>query len=217
MPTVNELRSALDHLHALAGADLRRMWRQVNTPDQARAALQDLLPVLVDIYGTAAGAVAADWYDELRDGLNIGRRFSAIVAEIGNRGEEELAGWGIGPLFDADPDWDRAATLVDGGLQRRIADIARETIQQSAVDDPAAEGWQRDSSGGCAFCEMLAGRGSVYSEATADFASHDHCRCVAVPAFDGKPRLVQPFTPSERVASGADRARVRDWIAANGD
>jgi hypothetical protein len=30
---------------------------------------------------------------------------------------------------------------------------------------------------------MLIGRGAVYSEATADFQSHDHCNCQAEPAW----------------------------------
>jgi hypothetical protein len=60
---------------------------------------------------------------------------------------------------------------------------------------------------------MLIGRGAVYSEATADFAAHDHCKCSAVPAFDGEPRPVKPFTPSLREATDADRARVREYLA----
>jgi hypothetical protein len=34
-----------------------------------------------------------------------------------------------------------------------------------------------------------------------------------VPAFGGQARPVQPYTPSLRQASKADRARVRDYIA----
>jgi hypothetical protein len=159
--------------------------------------------------------VAADWYDELRDDFNVKRRFTAIVAELDNAGADVLAKWGIGPLFSADPDWHRAQVLIDGGLQLRIANAARDTILQSSIEDPGADGWQRESSGGCAFCEMIAGSGVIYSEASADFAAHDHCRCVAVPAFRGKSRLVQAYTPSARVASDADRARVSAWIADN--
>jgi hypothetical protein len=217
MPTVSELRDAIDHLHALAAGDLHTMWRRVRTAEQARAALQDLLPLLIATYGSAAATIAADWYDELRDDLSVKRRFAAIVAEIDDAGSDVLARWGIGPLFDNEPDWRRARVLIDGGLQLRIANAARETIRVSSLEDPAAQGWQRSSSGGCAFCAMVAGRGVVYSEASADFASHDHCRCVAVPAFSGKPRLVRPYAPSERVASDADRARVSAWIDDNVD
>ena len=53
----------------------------------------------------------------------------------------------------------------------------------SSTTDPKARGWQRVGVGECDFCSMLIGRGAVYSEATADFLSHDHCHCYAEPAF----------------------------------
>jgi hypothetical protein len=36
---------------------------------------------------------------------------------------------------------------------------------------------------GCDFCQMLAGRGEVYSAETADFEAHDHCGCTAEPIY----------------------------------
>lgn len=213
MPTISDLRNAVDDLHRLATADLRALWAQVSTPAEAREALEDILPLLVQTYGTAAGTVAADWYDELRHELNVDRRFFAIVADLDDLGAGVLARWGIGPLFDAEPDWRRAQVLIDGGLQRRIATVPRETIRLSSIEDPGAQGWQRSASGGCAFCVMLASRGAVYSEASADFAAHDHCRCMAVPAFRGHERPVKPYKPTSRNVTDADRARVREYLA----
>lgn len=212
MPPINELRVGIRGLHALAARDLQAVWAKVSTAVRAREALEELLPLLVQTYGVAAATVAADWYDELRAELNVGRRFSAIVPEIDDAGADILARWGIGPLFSKNPDWSSARTLIDGGLQRRIANVARETIQLSTQEDPSARGWQRHSSGGCTFCQMLAGRGHVYSQASADFASHDHCHCYAVPVFDGHPKPVTPFTPNVGTASDADRARARSWL-----
>ena len=34
---------------------------------------------------------------------------------------------------------------------------------------------------GCEFCQMLAGRGAVYSAETADFEAHDKCACTPEP------------------------------------
>lgn len=213
MPTTTELRSAVEDLHVLAARDLRSLWGQVTNAAQAQEALSDLLPILVRTYGIAAATVAADWYDELRDDLNIDRRFSAIVADIDDSGAQALAGWGVGPLTREAPDWKAARVLVEGGLQRRIANAARETIRTSSIEDPSATGWQRSASGGCPFCQMLAGRGAVYTSSSVDFASHDHCHCVCVPAFRGHPRIVKPYTPSQRVSTDADRARVRAYLA----
>jgi hypothetical protein len=213
VPTPTDLRRAVNDLSTLAAGDLRALWRQVSTADEARDALSDVLPLLVNTYGSAAATVAADWYDDLRDELNISQRFFAITADFDDQGADVLARWGVSPLFDAEPDWERTRTLIEGGLQRRIANAARETVRISSLEDPQAQGWQRAGGGGCAFCTMLIGRGAVYSEHSADFASHDHCRCHAVPAFKGRPRPVKPYTPSERDVSDADRARVREYLA----
>ena len=198
----------------MAASDLDALWRQVGTADEAREALLDILPALVDVYGSAAGTVAADWYDNLRDELNIERRFFAIVAEIEDPGTDALARWGISPLFSDNPDPDAARSLINGGLQRRIADVSRNTVRISSLEDPVADGWQRVGDGSsCAFCLMLIARGAVYSDASADFASHDHCGCAAAPAFKGRPRPVKPYTPSSRNISVADRTRVREYLA----
>jgi hypothetical protein len=178
------LRSGVKILTGYAERDLDALWRQVATAVQAREALMDVLPSLVATYGDAAGTLAADYYDDLRERKGAKRRFSAIVAELPNGGgTDELARWGVSPLFAGEPDWLSAKALVAGGLQRRIANVSRLTITQSSIQDPGARGWQRVGVGECDFCQMLLGRGAVYTEATADFASHDHCNCAAEPAF----------------------------------
>jgi hypothetical protein len=89
----------------------------------------------------------------------------------------------------------------------------------SAVADPGASGWQRTGSGtSCTFCRMLIGRGGVYSEATADFASHDHCNCSATPAWVDQPRPVKPYTPSQiasNKAGGSSYEGAKRWLKAN--
>jgi len=212
LPTTDDLRTGVAGVAALAVAALHDLWQEVLDAFRAKEALAELLPPLIETYGSAAATFAADWYDDYRDQAEVRGRFTAIPAEIGDRGSLELAGWAVSPLFDAGPDWDAAVSLVDGGLQRRIANVARDTITVSSLADPAAEGWQRVGVGNCAFCRMLIARGVVYSEATAGFASHDHCNCGAAPAFGGKPRPVQPFVPSSRSITDADRARVRKYI-----
>ncbi len=217
MPTTLQFRSGVAALASLAARDLAALWAVVTSAAQAREALSDVLPALVDRYGSASAALAADWYDDLRDEAGVPGRFTAFPAEVGAMGALALAGWGVGPLFAADPDWASAISLIRGGLQRRIANAARDTITASSVADPGASGWQRVGRGGssCAFCRMLIGRGSVYTEARADFASHDSCNCAATPAWDGQPLPVQPYRPSPRGTSPADRALARKWIDEN--
>lgn len=191
------------------------LFRQFDSAESLREALRDVLPALYEIYGMAVATLSADWYDEIREADGVRGRFSAIPAEVkADAGTDELAGWAVGPLFQAKPDPAAAQTLVEGGLQRRIADVSRSTISQSSIADPQAAGWQRVGEGRCTsgFCDMLIGRGAVYTEATAAFAAHDHCRCSAVPAWGGQPVPVAPYTPSQRNVSDADRARVREYL-----
>jgi hypothetical protein len=39
------------------------------------------------------------------------------------------------------------------------------------------------SGNACDFCSMLADRGAVYGEASAEFEAHDHCSCSAQPVY----------------------------------
>lgn len=212
MPTAADLREALGGLATLAVVEIRPVF--TGTADTVRDTLLDILPALVAGYGAAAATVAADWYDDLRDELGVTGLFRAIPAAPDLAGVDALARWGVSPLFDAEPDVEAAVQRVAGGVQRRLSDAARRTAAFSSTEDPRAKGWQRQTSGnGCSFCQLLASRGTVYSRETVDFASHDSCACVAVPAFEGAPLPVRPYTPSEREATDADRARVRDYLA----
>lgn len=187
MPTLTAAhRRDLAELAGLAQNDLSLIWREFNTATAARDGLIELLPRLVAIYGSAAATLGADWYDEARDAAGVGGRFRAIPAELPDRGRTDaLARWGVSPLFSATPDFDSSLTLVSGGLQRIVFNADRESVTRSSVADPKARGWQRVGSGAsCEFCSMLLDRGAVYSEATADFLTHDHCNCGAEPVFD---------------------------------
>lgn len=203
-----DLSRAERRLTRMAANDLAALWRQVSNFAEARVALADVLPSLVRTYGEAAAVVAADWYDEARAAAEVSGSFRALPAAIADPGVDALAGWA------ASKGTDLAAIreLAAGGMERRILNFSRQTVMGSSLADPRADGWQRVGLGECDFCAMLIGRGAVYSEATADFASHDHCHCGAVPAFKGRPRSVKPYTPSLR-QSDADKARAKAWIA----
>lgn len=184
MPSATDLRAGVSSLATLAARDLDVIWSTLRDAVTIREALSDVLPGLVESYGAAAATLAADWYDALRDEAGAAGSFTAITADVGPSGSTELAGWGVSPLFQAVPDYLAARVLIAGGLQRRIANASRATVTASAVADPAAAGWRRVGTPRCDFCRMLIGRGAVYREATADFESHDHCHCAAVPEFD---------------------------------
>lgn len=181
---IAEHRRDLAALYGIASNDLALMFREFDTADAARDGLMDLLPRLVGIYGSAAATLGADWYDDLRDASGARGSFRAIPAELPDRGRtDSLARWAVSPLFSAEPDFTTALSKVVGGTQRIIANADRFTVMSSSVADRGARGWQRAGTGNCDFCRMLIGRGAVYTEATADFDSHDRCGCIGVPAF----------------------------------
>lgn len=205
------LRTETADLVRLAGRDLSALWRTVEHGAAAETALRDLLPAIITTYGQAGAALAAEWYDGLRARTGAKGRFTAVPVEASDRGTQSLIGWALNAATsDAS-----LKILILGGVQRRVADHVRLTVMDSSVADPAARGWQRVGVGECknGFCDMLIARGAVYTEATADFAAHDHCQCSAVPAFKGEPTPVRPFTPSSRSITDADRANLRDYLA----
>lgn len=172
------LRRDLADLQEQFDKELDGFWRGL-TLSSAVTMLNDVLPGLVDEYGAAAATLAADWYDELRAEREVRRRFEAIPADIADTGVPALVGWAATEATD-----DSAfRALVLGGAQRRVSNFSRLTVTGSSVADPSARGWMRVGAGECEFCRMLIGRGAVYSEATADFESHDHCKCQAEPEF----------------------------------
>lgn len=194
--------------------DLEAIWSL--PARQIGPALLDLLPAIVDTWALAAGSFTADWYDDQRDEAEVKGRFRALVPNLGDLGAEQLARWGAAPIDLDTPDLNLVRSRIEGGLQRRVTNASRTTVMTSAIEDPQARGWQRVArSGGCAFCVMLASRGAVYTEKSADFGSHDYCHCSAAPAWGGRELAVKPYRPSGRDITEADRTRVREWIAAN--
>lgn len=235
-PPVDQHRLALEAVISAAISDLANAWID-GDPVAIRDALAVSLPPLAAEYGSAAATLGADWYDDLRAAAGEPGRFRAIPAELPDEGLfESLVGWGTTPLFvgspdldgyqpklgdpDFVPDLDAAKTRMDGGFQKLVADMNRDTIQGSLRRDPRGKGWSRQTTGkSCPFCVMLAGRGTVYSAQTANFSSHNNCDCIAVPIFGSDPRPVVPYVPSQRRQTDSQRAasnaRVREFIRAN--
>lgn len=209
-------QAALRALYDLAKREITDALKLVDIGDAAAVAdvIYTYVPVIAERYGLAAGALAADWYDELRDAAEVAGYFRAIPAELPGMGRyEALAGWAASK--------DDVEALVMGGVQRIIANAHRETVMRSTFADPRAEGWARFARGAetCGFCFLLVSRGAVYTEKTATFGAHDSCDCGAGPIWKGDRRAVDTYRKSVRrrseATTEADNARAREWIAAN--
>lgn len=75
-------------------------------------------------------------------------------------------------------------TQTQGAMARLVLNAGRRTVIDTLGADDRARGYQRVLGGaGCEFCRMLAGRGVVYGEQSAEFEAHDHCGCTAEPVY----------------------------------
>jgi len=172
------LQKDLAQLTGIAANDLRLLFRQFDTAEAAREGLLDVLPRMVSIYGAAAATLAADYFDDLRDAAEVKGSFRAIPAEPQTGGLDVLARWAVGPMFQAAPDPLAALSLAAGGAQRSIADAARLTVVESAIQDPRAQGWTRVGHGECDWCKQYLD-GEVHYTEGYDFQAHNNCGCTA--------------------------------------
>lgn len=219
-----EQRQAVADLSGLAVGELGGLWGQFSgwSALQVRDALMELLPAIFDQYGPAAASLAADWFEELRAEAAVAGRFGAVLAPAPVEAQwKNLIGRSIGGLFGADPRPDDVLTLLQGGLQRSVANQHRLTVVESTRNDPHAKGWKRVGVGGnCKFCDMLISRGSVYHKDTALFRAHDSCNCAASPTWAENVVYVtgEPYRQSQARPRSAKALRKRnqaayDWIA----
>ena len=149
--------------------------------------------------------------DVLRPGLqadHVIREITTALDARGPAGIKDRIAKGVSPPAAA-----RAAReAVKAAGARRVREADRQTVMRSAAADPRATGWRRITHGGCKFCNMLAGRGEVYTADTVRFASHDHCRCTAVPAYGGPEVNVHQYTASKRKITEAERQQLKEYL-----
>lgn len=82
----------------------------------------------------------------------------------------------------ADVAMSNALTLASGAMSRLVLDAGRQAITRTVQADEAATGWRRVlGTGGCDFCQKLAGR--VYPSDNADFEAHGKCGCTSEPVY----------------------------------
>lgn len=103
MPTLADVEQHRDDVEELvedATVEVVAVFAAVETADQAREALLDVLPDLVLLYGLAASALGAEWYDRVREQAGAGGSFRARVGDVPEQSRAEaLARWAVGPLF----------------------------------------------------------------------------------------------------------------------
>ena len=211
MPTLAEAqahRAASEDVATLALAELVGTWDSLPLDDPKRLAerLASVLGELVHDFGPMIGAVAADWYEELRQvEVEIQSAYTALLGDL--PGDEVLidtAGWASSAAYI---DTDKALRDAGTALDRLLLNVDRQTIETNVRRDPAAPRFARyASASACAFCAMNAQRGPVYrSEVAAAGKYHRGCRCIAVPVWDVKGYDEAPYVAGWRDAYHAAR------------
>lgn len=185
--------------------------------ESRRLQLLEVGSSLIGYYSEASAALGVDMYDESRAAAKAKGAFSAepIVLDRTVRIRRGIA-WASEPL-SIDDEKSAIDRLTDI-LRTEVARPYRDTVIGNRLRDRQSVGYRRiASASACGFCKMLAGRGAVYKQESAYFASHGNCQCTVVPVFQGQAgeeANVIEYIASRRNKTEKQRARVREWIAA---
>ena len=215
------VRRGVTLLSVAAVAEVLPLLRD-SRPDASRSALLEAAPEVTAGYVLGSSALAADWYDELRDEARPRSRHLTVVPEW-QRAEKygRAIAWATEPLVADVVDLAEARTRLEMVTEYEVFDGFTTTVDTNVRADRDAAGWQRHAQpGACKFCLMLADRGAVYrKESTGRFAAHTSCRCTASPVFQGgtsgpEASAVQ-YVASKRRTTAKDRERVRAYLNTN--
>ncbi|WFR66630.1 hypothetical protein P9139_18070 [Curtobacterium flaccumfaciens] len=221
MSTPDESRADLQLVTAAAVEDAQQVFASTSgSPESRRLQLLDTVPGLIGYYSDGSAALAADFYEESRE-LARARTSFQVSLTVADRVVKIRRGiaWAAEPLFGATDDGDDVDGRLAQVVQLETARPYRDTILNNRKRDPAAIGWARAAAGGCKFCRMLADRGAVYRERSANFAAHPHCHCTAYPVFKGGEHgpeaNAMQYLASRRSRTPAQHAALREYLNEN--
>jgi hypothetical protein len=196
-------RAAQIGLTRLLVRDMRRL-RRLILPSRLRESVPDWLAAMNQVvaqYSQTSAALAAEFYDAQREAAGVPGPFTVPLADPPPE-EQTTASlrWATKDLWPRVPDdatpaqlepmdvrLDQAEKKAEQVAQKLVADTGRGTVQAAVRQDRQATAWARSAArGACSFCKLLASRGAVYGEDTADFRAHDGCHCGVIPVFRGQ-------------------------------
>lgn len=219
MTSALESKAALQVIVGAAVGDTSTLLGRLSgTAKQKRTLLLDATPEIIAYYADGSSALAADYYDDAREAAAAPKLYVAepIVVDRTEKIRRGVA-WASEPLFDGDSD--EALGRLSGIVQSETSRPYRDTILRNRTRDASAVGWRRVTNGGCKMCRMLAERGAVYTDQSARFAAHDHCKCTAQPVFSsedfGEEASVMQYVASKKRRTPAQQANLRDYLNTN--
>lgn len=160
-------------------------------PDRLDATFERWLATvapLVQAQRLRSSRLAATYLNAFRT-YELGSTFPPVVADAADEEGLRTSMFVTGPValrarlgrgMELRTALDLTVAGAAGAAMRWALNGGRETILNTINADPKAVGYERVTSGNaCEFCSMLADRGAVYGEESADFEAHDHCACGA--------------------------------------
>lgn len=157
----------LQGLSVAAQADLRALTLSLEgeSPVRTQTVLHEAFPEVFNPYAAATSAVAATFYEEIRDLAEVPGSFAASTLDaVESPRWHSLVGWGSGASVFERGGSALMFSLLSGGLTQILTEMSADTVVGNAALDPAPMGYQRvPSAGCCAFCGLLASRGAAYS------------------------------------------------------
>lgn len=196
-------RAAQVGLSRLLVRDVRGL-RRLILPQRLRESVPDWLAAMnavVAQYARVSAALAADFYEGQREAAGVPGAFTVPLADPPPEQQTEASlRWAVKDLWPRAPEEATPAQLqpmevrlvqaekkAELVAQKLVADTGRGTVREAVRQDRQATAWARSAAlGACAFCKMLATRGAVYAQDTADFRAHDGCHCGVIPVFRGQ-------------------------------
>lgn len=186
--------------------------------DNVLAAVDLIVPDFYD----AAAALAVAWFDEIRAESSPATNYAPRI--IGDPATDwiEREVEAFGRTLEADLDQQMQAMLDEAIrlAEKEVARGYRDTILGNVRIDEDAIGWSRVARpGACKFCVMLASRGAVYMDGTANFAAHTNCNCACRPTFRngerGPEASVEQYKASQRRRTPEEQKKLREYLNEN--
>ena len=186
--------------------------RRLILPSRLQASVPDWLAAMnavVEQYARTSSHLAAEFYDGQREAAGVRGTFTVPLADPPPQEQTEASlRWATKDLWPRDPEdeqttdaqrqpmdvrLDQAEKKAEQVAQKLVTDTGRGTVQEAVRRDRLATAWARSAAlGACAFCKLLAARGAVYKQDTADFRAHDGCHCGVIPVFKGQQFELSP-------------------------
>ncbi|GAA4799580.1 hypothetical protein [Streptomyces ziwulingensis] len=208
-------RAAQRGLTRLLVRDARGL-RRLIIPSRLRTSVPDWIAAMqavIEQYAQTSAALGAEFYEAQREAASAPGSFTVPVADPPAEARTEASlRWATKDVWDRDPEQaseaqrqplavrlEQAAKKAELVSQKLVADTGRATVLDAVREDRQATAWARSAAlGACAFCKMIASRGSVFAQDTVRFRAHDGCHCGVIPVFRG-----QRFEPSPQAAEWA--------------